>query len=139
MLRKMMARLCNRETVLYVVFGALTTAVNFAGFALLEGPLGWPLLAANTAAWVASVAFAFVTNKLFVFQSRSLRVQVVLREAAAFFVARLLSLALDSAGMWLLVDVLAAHSWAAKLAMNVLVILANYGMSKLFIFRQNGG
>ena len=91
--------------------------------------------------WVAAgcpamVAFAFLTNKVFVFRSKSFAAKQVLRELTSFVGARLFSLAVDTAGMWLLVDVLSWNDWLAKILMNVIVVVINYVFSKLFIFRR---
>nr|WP_207738194.1 MULTISPECIES: GtrA family protein [Anaeromassilibacillus] len=122
--------------LLYILFGILTTAVNILSFGLLRDVLQWQLLTANTLAWVLSVAFAFLTNKVFVFRSKSFAAKLVLRELVSFVGARLFSLAVDTAGMWLLVDVLTWNDWLAKVLMNVIVIVLNYVFSKLFIFKR---
>ena len=129
-------KLVNRETILYVVFGVLTTLINLVAFGLLYNALHWELLAANTTAWLLSVIFAFLTNKLYVSDSKSFEKALLFREAVSFFAARLFSLAVDSLGMWLLVDVIAANSWLAKIVMNVIVIVMNYVLSKLIIFKK---
>ena len=135
-MKRLFHKFVNRETILYVIFGALTTLINLLSFGLLYDILHWQLLAANTTAWLLSVIFAFITNKLFVFNSKSFEIKLFLREAVSFFAARLFSLAVDSLGMWLLVDVLTANSWFAKLAMNIIVIVLNYVLSKLIIFKK---
>ncbi|WP_050699176.1 GtrA family protein [Anaeromassilibacillus senegalensis] len=135
-LKKLWNFLTAPEMVLYIVFGVLTTAVNILSFGLLRDVLRWELLTANTLAWVLSVAFAFVTNKLFVFQSKSFAAKTFWRELASFVGARLLSLGVDTVGMWLLVILLSWNDWLAKVIMNVIVIVLNYVFSKLFIFKD---
>lgn len=122
--------------LLYIFFGVLTTVVNILSFGLLRDVLHWELLTANTLAWVLSVAFAFLTNKLFVFQSKSFEARLLVRELVSFVGARLFSLAVDTAGMWLLVNVLTWNDWLAKILMNVIVVVINYVFSKLFIFKR---
>ena len=134
--------LVNKETILYVVFGVLTTVVSYAVGMLcyytLPIPSDSPMLnlTANCISWLAAVAFAFVTNKKFVFESKSWSGRVLLLEIPTFLSARLLSLGVELLGMWLLVD--CAHVWygVAKIGMNVLVILINYVLSKLVIFKK---
>ena len=135
-LKKIVRFLTTPEMLLYIFFGVLTTVVNILSFGLLRDVLRWQLLTANTLAWVLSVAFAFLTNKVFVFRSKSFASKQVLRELTSFVGARLFSLAVDTAGMWLLVDVLTWNDWLAKILMNVIVIVINYVFSKLFIFRR---
>ncbi len=135
-LKKIWRFLTAPEMLLYILFGILTTVVNILSFGLLRDVLQWQLLTANTLAWVLSVAFAFLTNKVFVFRSKSFAAKLVLRELVSFVGARLFSLAVDTAGMWLLVDVLTWNDWLAKVLMNVIVIVLNYVFSKLFIFKR---
>lgn len=113
-LKKIWRFLTAPEMLLYILFGILTTAVNILSFGLLRDVLQWQLLTANTLAWVLSVAFAFLTNKVFVFRSKSFAAKLVLRELVSFVGARLFSLAVDTAGMWLLVDVLTWNDWLQK-------------------------
>ena len=124
------------EMLLYIFFGVLTTVVNVLSFGLLRDILQWRLLTANTLAGGLSVAFAFLTNKVFVFRSKSFAAGLVVRELISFVGARLFSLAVDTAGMWLLVDVLTWNDWLAKVLMNVIVIVINYVFSKLIIFKR---
>lgn len=127
-------RLVNRETVLYVAFGGITTAVNILSFQICVNQLGIPTLVANGIAWVLSVLVAYTTNKLFVFESRTATLIAFLREIGLFFGARLLSFGVDELGIWLLVDVAHFHSGLSKIATNVIVLILNYLFSKWFIF-----
>lgn len=142
-----------REIILYLIFGVLTTAVNLAvygGLVLLvpakrilaqhilfiPARLYW-FQAASAIAWVVAVAFAYAGNKIFVFKSRHLTRRELLMEASSFFGARVLSLLLfDLAGLSLCVQVFHMGDFAAKLVMNVLVVIFNYVASKLVIFRR---
>ncbi len=139
------------EIVSYLVFGVLTTAVNFLAYWLVNLPMGknydsrvlfsaggfdfkWIYLA-NAIAWVVAVTFSFVGNKVLVFESRASDAKTVLREAAQFFGARILTLVLFEE---LLFGLLAGfmNSWIAKIISGVLVIVFNYVASKLVIFRK---
>lgn len=126
--------LVNRETVLYVIFGAITTIVNIVSFQFCFNLLQIPTLISNAIAWVLSVLVAYVTNKLFVFQSKNERFSQFVREIALFFGARLLSFGIDELGMWLMVDVAHINGGLSKIAMNVVVLILNYIFSKWFIF-----
>ena len=137
-LRTIFKKLVNRETILYVVFGVLTTLINLAVFALSSRlSIAWEL--GNGIAWIVSVLFAFITNKLFVFESKSFRFGIFLRELLSFFAARLFSLAVEYAGLWLLIDVLGWKEMLAKILMNIVVIILNYLLSKLLIFKKQAG
>ena len=106
-LKALLKAVLNRETITYVLFGGLTTLVNllvFKGFdLLLPGRL---YLLSNALAWVAAVAFAFVTNKAFVFESRSWRSSVLKKEIPGFVGARLGSLLVEEGGLRFFVEVL---------------------------------
>ncbi|MCI1981888.1 MAG: GtrA family protein [Oscillospiraceae bacterium] len=124
------------EMILYIVFGVLTTVINVVVCGVFYYNLHWNILAANAFAWVLSVAFAFITNKLYVFRSKSFAAEIFVRELVEFVAARLLSLGVDEAGMWLLVTVLIWNAWAAKILVNVAVVIINYVLSKLVIFKK---
>lgn len=125
-----------RELISYVFFGGLTTLVNIVCYWLLATPLGWGTVPSTVVAWVLSVAFAYVTNKLFVFDSKSWALAVVGREAVSFFGCRAFSGALDVFFMWLFVDVLHMNDLLIKILSNIVVIVLNYVFSKLFIFKH---
>lgn len=139
-----------REAVSYVFFGVLTTLVNIVVYAAANRVLGKNLyLFNNVIAWVIAVAFAYVTNKLWVFESKSWERSLIARELRQFVVARLFSLGVEELGLYLMIDVLSFErlSWAlagysftgedlAKIIMQVIVVLLNYVFSKLLIFRK---
>lgn len=124
----------NKQPLLYIIFGVLTTAVNIVVYSLGTDICQMHYMLANALAWFLSVLFAFVTNKAFVFESRSWRIQIVGKEIGSFFFARLASGVMDMGLMWLLVDVLSVEEMLAKVGVNVLVIIINYVASKLWIF-----
>ena len=126
----------NRETVSYVVFGALTTVVNMVVYGLCYNYLGFHNLISNTVAWVAAVLFAYVVNKLFVFRSRTGSAYQVLREFSLFVGARLFSFGVDQLFMWVLVDILRLNGGFSKAGVNVVVLLMNYFFSKMVIFKK---
>ena len=133
-----------REQLVYLFFGGMTTLVNIAVYALLHTALGVGSDPANAAAWVLSVLVAYVTNRRWVFESRT-RGAAMLRELGAFVAGRLATGLLDMGIMHVAVEVLgprlvpAAYRglWdmGVKLMSNVIVILLNYVFSKRFIFR----
>ncbi|MCI8633652.1 MAG: GtrA family protein [Lachnospiraceae bacterium] len=126
-----------KELVLYVVFGAFTTLINIVSYHIFRRWMGIGLVAADVLAWVLSVLFAYITNKLFVFESRSWRMQVVLREASEFFAARVVSLGVDVAFLYLTVECLHWWEMPMKIAANVVVIVINYIFSKWIIFKKD--
>ena len=125
-----------RGLILYGVFGALTTAINIAAYALCYRVLGVPNVPSNIVAWIVAVLFAFITNKLYVFESKSLERGTVLRELTTFVTARLATGLMDLAIMFVGVDVLHGPDLLIKVGSNVLVIILNYVLSKLVVFRK---
>ena len=140
----------HKELITYVIFGGLTTIVNFVAFKLFNVILGEEhYLVSNVIAWFISVIFAYVTNKLFVFESRSWKMKVVSKEILSFFAARVFSFGIEELGLWMLVDLLHFDAYAinifgiviggkmiAKIVLAVIVVILNYFFSKLVIFKK---
>lgn len=129
-------KVLNRETIVYVIFGVLTTVVDFLIFGLLYYVTGLNEIAANTSAWVVAVAFAFVTNKIFVFESKNFNLKNLIKEITAFVLARVTTLLLTDAFL-LLAGYIEMNMMFAKALISVAVIVLNYIFSKLFIFKKN--
>ena len=130
-------KLFNRETILYVVFGVLTTAVNYAAYYFCRF-LDVDYRIANVIAWIFAVIFAFITNKLFVFESKSWKPAVALRELALFAGARIFSLLIEEGFLLFTVEVLHGNDRIMKLIAAVFVVIINYFFSKFFIFKKDG-
>ena len=145
-------KLLNRETVLYIVFGVATTVVNYIVFHLLYNVL-WNhsnSLMANAAAFVAAVIFAFVVNKLFVFESKSWSAATLKREIPSFLAGRIGSFGIEEAGLFLAEKVFrlggviavtigtTALDWITviKVALAFVVVVLNYVFCKLFVFKK---
>lgn len=145
-------KLLNRETVLYLVFGVLTTLVNYIVFHLIYRSIlgGRGSLIANAVAWVAAVVFAYAVNKLFVFESKSWAWKVLAKEIPAFVAARVASFGIEELGLFVSERVFGWNEIAvlrvgqtvidgvtlAKLALSVIVVVLNYFFSKRYIFRK---
>lgn len=147
---RLIKKFVNRETILYLVFGVLTTVVNFVVFDRMNNALGEKyVLVSETVAFVVSVLFAFFTNKPFVFESRDWSLKTLAREIPTFFGGRILSFLIE-AGL-----VLAARDWfhagsyvlrigswsingltVAKVPIAVIVVILNYVFSKLLVFKK---
>lgn len=126
----------HREIISYVFWGAMTTLVNYTAYFLLRNLLHIPLVTTNVIAWAVSVLFAYVSNKLFVFESKSWAWRVALRELWQMVASRLFSLGLELAIMWLFVDTLRCPHTLVKLCANVVVVVVNYVLSKFIIFKK---
>ena len=119
------------EVLSYLFFGGCTTLVNIITFWVLR-LLKLGVYTSNTIAWVLSVLFAFITNRLFVFESKG----KLLKEIVSFFGFRLLSLLFDMGIMYLFVDIFKWNDLVSKIIANVFVIIINYIFSKVFIFKK---
>lgn len=126
----------HKELILYGVFGLATTIINIASFYVFYNMVGMQLIPANIVAWILAFLFAFITNKLFVFESKMWRRSIVVKEFAGFLTARLVTLVLDTALMWLLVETLNWNDLLGKIIVNIIVIILNYLASKLWIFKR---
>ncbi len=125
-----------KEVILYLVFGVLTTIVSFVSYYFCSDILQIHYLISNIISWVLAVAFAYVTNRIWVFESKSDSLNEVLKEMFAFVNCRLLSGVIDMGVMFLLVDALKINDLYAKLFTQVIVVVLNYIFSKLIIFKK---
>ncbi len=127
-----------KEVVLYIVFGGLTTVVNFVVYTAMALVFNNDklILISNFIAWVVAVAFAFVVNKWFVFESRTTEKKALAKELIAFVSARVLSLGAESLILGVFVSIMGLNELAFKLMAQVIVLVMNYVFSKLIIFKN---
>ncbi len=125
-----------KELVMYGIVGTMTTVINIAAFSFCRHSLRMRLVFANVAAWIIAFIFAFVANKLFVFESKSWDVTITIKELIGFLMARLATLFLDTLLMWVCVEVLIFHDVYSKIFINVFVIASNYLVSKFVVFKR---
>ena len=128
-----------KEIINYLIVGVLTTIVSLSTYYLLVFTILNPensiqLQIANIVSWIVSVAFAYVTNRKYVFESKE---KNKLKEAGMFFSARVLTLLLDMAIMFVGVTVLHLNDKIFKLISQVTITISNYLISKLFVFKKN--
>ena len=126
----------HRDVVVYLVFGVLTTAVNYIVYLSCYNILGLSAAVSNVIAWVFAVMFAYLTNKPFVFRSKDWSSRTVIPELSKFVGSRLFSGAVETAIIYLTVDILLWNGNLMKLVVSVLVVILNYVASKLFVFRS---
>ena len=149
-IKALFKKLVNRETVTYVIFGVLTTLVNLVVFKGADVLFrGEHYLVSNSIAWIVAVAFAYVTNKLFVFESKSWKLDVIKKEIPSFLGARIASYFVEQVGLWIFVELLhfdekvfdfillkLSGKITAKLIIGVIVVVINYVLSKFIIFSK---
>lgn len=120
----------------YLFFGVLTTAVNFLVFHPLHYGLQFSATVSNCIAWIAAVAFAFLTNKPFVFKSHDWSAKTVLPELWKFVGCRVGSGVLETVIIGITVDGLCWNGMLMKVLTSVIVVIVNYVGSKLLVFRK---
>ena len=129
----MMKNKLTREVIAYLVFGVLTTLVNIVAYWLMYYQLNLSNTTSNVISWFLSVTFAYVTNKIWVFESKN---KNIISEIVSFFGCRALTGVLEVAIMYLFVDMMMLEGGIVKIASNGIVILLNYVFSKCVIFRK---
>lgn len=120
------------ELIVYIIFGILTTVVDWIVYYILSG-LGVNYIINSIISWTLAVLFAFITNKLFVFDSK--RLKNIFRELVLFVLSRLSTLVINLAGMYVLISLLKLNEFISKAILSILVVILNYIFSKLFIFK----
>ena len=120
----------------YLFFGVLTTVVNYVVYLPCYNALGLSAVISNGIAWVVAVAFAYLTNKPFVFRSKDWSAKTVIPELTKFVGCRIGSGAAETVILFFAVDVLGMNGNLWKLLTNVLVVILNYIGSKLLVFRE---
>lgn len=151
------------DVILYIIFGVLTTVVSFAVQGISSGLLKTSVMVSTVISWIASVTFAYVTNRIFVFKSQEHGIRNVALEALRFYGARVATLLLEVAIMTLCADVFKDvfislmglekldyensifkyakdpvffNEMIFKIFANVLILISNYILSKLLVFKK---
>ena len=126
-----------KEVINYLVFGVLSMIVNFASYYLFAKVLNVDEVVSSGLSWFCSVLFAYITNKLFVFESKTHTSKEFLKEMISFFLSRILSGILCDVGTFaLMVKILKINDIIAKVVTQIMVVIVNYILSKFFIFRK---
>lgn len=120
----------------YLFFGVLTTVVNYIVYLPCYNLFGLSASVSNIVAWVFAVAFAYLTNKPFVFKSNDWSAKTVIPELTKFVGSRIFSGALETVIIFVTVDLLLWDGNIMKLVTSVLVVVVNYVASKLVVFRK---
>lgn len=124
------------DILAYLFFGVLTTAVNYIVYLPCYNLLHLSASLSNVIAWAVAVAFAYLTNKPFVFKSHDWSAKTVIPELSKFVGSRVLSGALETAIIFVTVDLLSWNGNVMKLVTSVLVVILNYVASKLIVFKK---
>ena len=126
-----------KEIINYLFFGGCTTIVNFISYYIPARIIGIDEVISNSIAWCISVLFAYVTNKIFVFSSKKENLVGILKEMFSFIFARLFKGALCDIGLFaLMINILGINDIVSKITTQILVVILNYVLSKLVIFKK---
>lgn len=138
-----------KEIIMYLIFGVLTTVVSWGSYAIFERVFKDAIVdtnvlvaVANVLSWVVAVLFAYVTNKLFVFESKSFKPTTLFKELGLFVGSRLASGAVEWVGVPFLVwvglnqTVFGIEGMVAKVLVSIIVVILNYILSKLIVFKK---
>lgn len=124
------------DILTYLVFGVLTTVVNYLVYLPVYNLLGLSAAVSNAIAWVVAVAFAYLTNKPFVFKSHDWSKATVIPELTKFVSCRIASGAMETVILLITVDILHWNGNLWKLLTQVMVVVLNYVFSKLIVFKK---
>ncbi|MBQ8207940.1 MAG: GtrA family protein [Clostridia bacterium] len=125
----------NKEVILYLIFGGGTTIVDWV-ISFLLYRIGTEVHTADVIAWIAAVAFAYITNRIFVFRSKAKGTPRIIREIIGFASSRMLTFVIQEVIIEVLYGQLEWNKYAVKIAASVIVVILNYVFSKLIIFRK---
>lgn len=126
-----------KEIINYLIFGVLSTAVNFASYFIFAKLFHIDEVVSSGLSWFCAVLFAYITNKIFVFESKTKTVKEFIKEMISFFACRVLSGILCDVGTFaLMVKVLNINDIIAKIVTQIMVVILNYVLSKLVIFKK---
>lgn len=125
----------HRQLIAYVIFGVLTTGVNYLVYFPLYNVACFPATISNIISWFVAVIFAFLTNKTFVYKSNNWSRKVVLPEFLKFLLCRLSSGLLETVILFITVDCLMLNGNVWKVLISVIVVVLNYISGKFLVFR----
>lgn len=122
-----------KEQINYIVVGGMTTLVNFVIYAI-DMYFGMDMMINLVVSWVVAVIFAYVTNRIIVFESKE---NNILHEFTKFVSSRIASLLIEMLLMKICVDFIGIKEYFAKVGVAIVVVIVNYVLSKLWVFSKN--
>ncbi len=131
--------LINSEAFRYIIVGGCTTLVNLVVFTVMAKGLSIDVTISNVTSVITAILFAYVTNKLFVFQSHCQCIKDVFIEASKFIGARLSTMVVEVGGVYLLVNIIGQDALVGKLETQIIVLVGNYFISKWLVFKDRAG
>ena len=126
----------NKDILLYLFFGGLTTVISIGSYAFFDVSMHMDPMVANIFSWILAVLFAYVTNRIWVFENTAKDVKGIIQEMISFFGGRVATLLMEEAVLYVGIKILFMNSIIVKVFAQVLVVIANYIISKLFVFKN---
>ncbi len=126
----------DNQMIRYIFCGGCTTAVNVVLFYLLRVILELPLFLSNFISISMAILFAFIVNKVIVFDSQNRNKNNTTKELMLFLSMRLVSMAIEIVGIWFAVDILLVSDISSKIMMQAVVITFNFFFSKYIVFKK---
>lgn len=145
-----------KEIIMYIVFGVLTTLVSWGTYILFENTLKLSVFLANLLSWICAVSFAYITNKLWVFDSKSFKSDVLIKEIPSFLASRGITGVIEIVCVPLLAkwgfdniffslakamnitkSLFYTDGIYSKISVAVIVVILNYIFSKLIVFKKD--
>lgn len=145
-----------KELLMYLIFGVLSTVVSWGSYTLFINALGMPVFWSNFASWVCAIVFAYITNKLWVFESKSWEPKLIIKEAGSFLASRAITGIIEIVAVPLMektmfdelfydvveklglsIKILFTSGIYSKIAVSFIVVLLNYVFSKLIVFKKS--
>ena len=127
-------KILNKEIFLYLIFGILTTIINIDSFFLFNKLFDYKL--SNIIAFILAIVFAYITNKVYVFESKKEEKLEIIKEFIFFIGSRLFTFVLDMLLMILFIEALFMNVLISKIIANIFVIILNYILSKKLVFKK---
>ena len=125
-----------KQTILYLIFGVLSTIVNIVTYVVCTRNLNIEFLISNWIAWIAAVLFAYITNKFFVFESKKTNIKFLIKEFSSFVSCRILSGITEMILMYIMISLMSLNDFIVKIITNIVVVILNFIFSKLIIFKK---
>lgn len=133
---KIITKYIDSEAGRYIIVGGCTTLVNLIVYVMCYQIFGININISNTISVIVAILFAYVTNKIFVFQSRCTSKRELLDEFTKFIGARALTMIIEVGGVFVLYEWMHIHEFSSKILVQVIVLISNFIISKFFVFKK---
>lgn len=124
-----------KEQILYIIFGVLTTVLNFLVYIIFTRVFEANFLISNAVAWFLAVIFAFITNKIYVFNSTDYNIKFIIKEFSEFTISRIFTGLLDIGLLYLFVSIIHMNDLISKIIIGIIITILNYVISKMYVFK----